>query len=613
MLITFSALLLWAAFPPVNAWPLAWGALVPLLCALDRVRSRRGAFGLAWTAGFIFFLLVLQWIHFVTTLGLVLLSAYCALYFGVFGLLYLWARCRLGFLTRCLFLPASWVLLEYVRSVAFTGFGWAGLGDTQASFNRLVPLVSWTGAGGLAFVVAGVNIIAKEALFGEKKRDACRAGGVILVMLGIVMLFSLFGGRAGHGNGFKAALIQPNTALAESWDPRLKEEVVHRLIDLSRRSLAGHPKLIVWPETAFPNFIWDQPGLMDEVRTFTRENRVYLLFGAVTREKEKYYNSAVLIGPSGDVIGTRSKRHLVLFGEYIPFRRQFPFLQDIVPIDDFTPGAEEALFDVPGLGKFGVLICFEDTISGLAAQYTRQGAEFLVNITNDAWFGDSGQPAMHGHLAALRSAENHRPLIRATNTGESCVIGADGVEQACIKDNQGHRVRIEGFMVASIYPEVGMTWYTKCEGLLIVVCLAIVAAIVAASLRRQRKTPGIVRNKVLLIDDERTLHTMLKSVLGAYGFDVVSAMNGEEGLALAVSERPGLILLDVILPTIKGREVCRRLKASRETAHIPVLFLTAKDSQDDVKAELEVGAAGHISKPINSSSLVKLVKKTILS
>ncbi len=117
--------------------------------------------------------------------------------------------------------------------------------------------------------------------------------------------------------------------------------------------------------------------------------------------------------------------------------------------------------------------------------------------------------------------------------------------------------------------------------------------------------------KILIIDDEKTLQAMLKTVLSSNGFDVAAAFSGEEGLTLAVSEKPDLIILDVIMPGIKGREVCRQLKADPLTKHVPVLFLTAKDSEDDVKAELDAGAIGHITKPINSMSLVRQIKKIL--
>jgi DNA-binding response OmpR family regulator len=117
--------------------------------------------------------------------------------------------------------------------------------------------------------------------------------------------------------------------------------------------------------------------------------------------------------------------------------------------------------------------------------------------------------------------------------------------------------------------------------------------------------------KILIIDDDKTLHATLKPVLSAHGFDIVSAHSGEEGLGLVVSEKPDLVLLDVIMPGIKGREVCRKIKADPVSTNIPVLFLTAKDSEDDVRAEIEAGASGHITKPVNSMPLVRQIKKTL--
>ncbi|MEI6438518.1 MAG: apolipoprotein N-acyltransferase [Candidatus Omnitrophota bacterium] len=607
-----SAVLLWAAFAPAGCWPLAWIALVPLFFALDCARSKRAAFGLAYLSGLAFFILVLLWIHYVTALGLILLSLYCALYVGVFGVLYFWASC-FSAAWRFALIPAGWVALEALRGWAFTGFNWGAIGQSQPP----LALASLTGVAGVSFLVLGGNVFLKEALAcWQNQRPLRPAIFCALVLLGLIVLPSLFSipNMAHNRAPIRVALIQPNITLVDAWDPRLKEATVDRQLELSRQALAAGPGLIIWPETAFPNFTWERPDLLEKVKDFARVNRVYLLFGAVTRsaDQDKYFNSAVLISPAGDIVGTGSKRHLVLFGEYIPFRKQLPFLQELVPIDDFTPGERPAFFDVPGLGKFGVLICFEDTLPELAREYTRLGAGFLVNMTNDAWFRDSGQPAMHLDNARFRSVENARLLLRATNTGESCVLDASGRELACVADKQGRRVLQDGFVVTSFYPEVQMTWYTKCGDWFILVCVMMLAAGLIASLRRKKPHMSGSR-KILLIDDERTLHAMLKPILGSHGFEVISAMTGEEGLALAASEKPGLILLDVILPTIKGREVCKRLKASSATAHIPVLFLTAKDSDDDVKAEMAAGAIGHVSKPINSASLVRLINKTISS
>ena len=120
-----------------------------------------------------------------------------------------------------------------------------------------------------------------------------------------------------------------------------------------------------------------------------------------------------------------------------------------------------------------------------------------------------------------------------------------------------------------------------------------------------------VNKKILLIDDERVLHMMLRSVFATHGIDVISAYTGEEGIEKVINEKPDMVILDVILPTIKGREVCRRLKAMESSANIPVMFLTAKDSDDDIEAELSLRAISHVNKPINSMALLREIKKIL--
>ena len=614
LLALISALLLWAAFPPLNWWPLAWVALAPLFLVLDRVSSKRSAFGWAYFSGLLFFLITLFWIQFVTWPGLILLCGYLALYFGLFGVVYfkqaeLFPSVSFRSWVLCVSASAVWVLLEYIRSIAFTGFGWASLAHTQADFKGLIFLSSFTGLAGVSFCIAAVNFIFKDVFFRRAKEPAF----LVWFFAGLFVLAGINSMPFKHSlplsGEIKVAVIQPNTTLAESGDPHLVDVLVQRSLDLSRQALAERPALIVWPETSFPSFVWERQDLLDEIKTFARVNRVYMLFGAVTRQGQQYFNSAILIGSSGDVAGIRSKRHLVLFGEYIPFRKQFPFLQDIVPIDDFTPGDQDAMFNVPGLGKFGVLICFEDTIPEISRRYTAGGAGFLVNLTNDAWFRDSGQPGQHLRNALFRTVENGRPMIRATNTGESCVIGADGRELGCVENSAGRRVQTRGFVVTSIYREANMTLFTHNDEWFLWGCVVFLLGALFYRLRHRVAVKIPQQIKILLIDDEKTAHVLLKAVLGSRGFEVVSAMNGEEGLAMAVSEKPDIILLDVIMPTIKGREVCRRLKKDANTSSIPVIFLTAKNSDDEYKAEMALGAAGHVTKPINSAMLLKMIKK----
>ena len=393
--VLLSSAFLWLSFPPVNFWPLAWVALIPLFLLLDQVRTKRAAFGWAYLAGLIFFLTVLQWIHFVTTPGLILLSAYLALYFGVFGIFYLWTvRFPAGF--RLFLIPAAWTVLEYIRGTALTGFNWGSLGHSQATFSGLIAFAGVGGVYGVSFVVVYGNVVVKEIALAciQKKPVRSYIGSAVVVCI-LVVMAGMFARGISHTKlvdkpGVKVAIIQPNISLAEAWSPALKPDIVRRQIEMSRQTIKDKPDLIIWPENSFPQFIWERPELFEQAKAFARENKVSLLIGAVTKEGEKYLNSALLIWPSGDVVKVHSKQHLVVFGEYIPFRKEFPFLSDIVPIDDFTSGTEDTVFELPSGAKFSVLICFEDTIPELARRYVHKGADFLVNMTNDSWFRDSG-------------------------------------------------------------------------------------------------------------------------------------------------------------------------------------------------------------------------------
>jgi apolipoprotein N-acyltransferase len=190
------------------------------------------------------------------------------------------------------------------------------------------------------------------------------------------------------------------------------------------------------------------------------------------------------------VVRTHSKRHLVLFGEYIPFRREIPALSALAPIDDFTPGDTDTIFELPNGAKFGVLICFEDTVPELSRRYVRKGADFLVNMTNDAWFGDSGQQRMHLQNSVFRSVENGRELVRATNTGESCRVTAPGVVGPCVEEG-GRRVLVSGVVTAAVTAGRGFTLFTMFGDVFAFLCFLgiLITAAVRVCWRRRTREP----------------------------------------------------------------------------------------------------------------------------
>jgi apolipoprotein N-acyltransferase len=474
-LALLSAALLALCFPAGELWGLAWIALVPLLMSVDR-NSPGLAFLRGYAAGFLFFICTLFWIHHVTSLGLILLSAYLALYWALFALGASWASVRnLG--PRVVFLALFWTVLEYLRAELFTGFGWASLAHTQSTNILFVQMADITGVYGLSCVMVASSVLMaagiRSFLRGEKPFLGFHlaAWGVALVLTAVL----IYGGFRLNAPVFpskvRVALIQANVSLADYWDPGLKPFVVEKHLALSREAMAEKPSLIIWPETAFPQFIWDHPDLFQKVRDFAREHEVELLLGAVTMRGGAYFNSAVLIDKFGQVAQAYNKQHLVLFGEYIPFRQEFRFLERLVPIDDFTAGKDNVLFSPWHLGGFSALICFEDTIPHLARQAARDGALFLVNLTNDGWFGASRASRMHLDNAVYRAVENRIPLIRATNTGMSCSIAITGEVKKCVTGKNGEQTMVEGYVVTEI-PGLSRTptFYTKYGDIFAMLC-----------------------------------------------------------------------------------------------------------------------------------------------
>jgi len=254
------------------------------------------------------------------------------------------------------------------------------------------------------------------------------------------------------------------------------------------------PDLIIWPEAALPGILKKESELKKNINAFVQEVRIPFLIGAVSLEENHYYNSAILISKQGKFIQRYDKLHLVPFGEYIPIKRIFSFLETIVPIGDFIPGNEYTVFYLEPLAsypvirlaslnqqtdkptnrqrKFSVLICFEDIFPEISRQFIKRGADFLVNITNDAWFGNTSSPYQHLSASVFRAVENGVYLVRAANTGISGFITTYGEPYPLI--NAGRQTFITGYKTQDIFvkPRQG-TLYTSWGDWFVVVCLII--------------------------------------------------------------------------------------------------------------------------------------------
>ncbi len=485
-----SAVLLSCCFPSNGLWWLAWLAFAPFLISL-RPLDRKASFGAGYLTGCLFFFLTLFWLHHVTWIGLILLSAYLALYWAVFA----WAvafSSAWTLMRRVLFLPAVWASCEFVRAHAFTGFGWSALAHTQSTNILLIQMADVAGTYGVSFLLMAFNVVVAEAFVCRGRINVEDRKALYVVVLLVTMAWVYGAWRLSSLAGrspIRVALVQGNVSLVDYWDPQLKPYVIEKHLALSRQALEHGPELIVWPETSFPQFIWDYPELFEKVCVFAREHHVKLMLGAVTRRGEQYFNTAILINEAGVVEDMYRKQHLVILGEYIPFRKELPWLVRFAPIDDFTPGQGQVLLNGGRGRSFSALICFEDTLPELARAAVNSGAGFLVNITNDGWFDPSRQSLMHLDNAIFRAVENRVTLLRATNTGMSCAVLPTGERGACVQDVAGQAVMSAGVVVVDVPATVPeKTFYRKYGDIFAMLCfIGILGMIFIKEFKREKE------------------------------------------------------------------------------------------------------------------------------
>lgn len=457
------------------SWIIAWIAFVPLFLALEK-KSKLKAFLLSYIIGVIYWLCTIYWLVHVTLPGLIVFSLYLALYFGFFGLCF---RCSKLLTPNCklLFIPCAWVLLEYTRSHLLTGFGWALLGYSQYHNLPVIQIADITGAYGVSFLVMMVNVAIWQFIRTKNKKPIIFTAVCLLFVLayGYFRLHQTYAGRK-----LRVAVIQGNIPQELKWLDEEKDKNLARHVELAIGVVKDNPDLIVWPETAVTAALEDDSFSYSTVGSLAKEIHIPILLGSMRREGEDYYNSAFLISCEGNIIQHYDKLHLVPFGEYIPLRKQLRFLEAIVPIGDFRRGGDYTVFQLPTPKsqpptKFSVLICFEDIFPELARNFVKNGAGFLVNITNDAWFGRTSSPYQHLQASVFRAVENRLPVVRSANTGVSGFISPKGEIISLVKDTAGRNIFVSGYdtQEITVSKEKKLTFYTRYGDVFVLVCLII--------------------------------------------------------------------------------------------------------------------------------------------
>jgi apolipoprotein N-acyltransferase len=445
------ALLLWLAFPPVRLPAGVFVGWLPLLHLVEETRSGRLAPGALrrrlWLAGFLFFAGLLYWIlalsnEQVTIPGLMipsllLVGAYLGLFFVLTGevlrRLGSWGRLPLGLL-----FPLVWTAVEWLRSLGPLGFPWGAPGYALARVPTALQFTAWTGFWGTTLWIGAVTGLLHEAL--ARRHHRLRLLGAALLVLVLPLLVGTLRLRgappprealAGRG-GLRVGIVQPNVVREIKWRPGGAEASWERLQRQSLEALGEGAEILVWPETALPLRLLEQPVYLLRVRRLLREHGVPLVTGTLSTREDAAagrilsFNSAILLSPEGDLLGIYHKRRLVPFSERMPLQRLLPFMTQIdFGQSDFTPGREGVLLSWKGL-RMAPLICYESIFPDLSAAYARSGATALVNVTNDFWFGRTPGPVQHAEMAIVRAVETGLPLLRCANTGLSFFVDPYG-------------------------------------------------------------------------------------------------------------------------------------------------------------------------------------------
>jgi apolipoprotein N-acyltransferase len=510
-LALMAGLILTAAFPRTGLFFLAGLGYIPLLLALRDVGVWDG-FRLGLLTGLTHALSLLYWIaHTITTYGhaplamavgiLMLLATYIALYTAAFSALAVYTGKRPQLTPVAL--PALLVALEYLRGHLLTGFPWGFLGHSQYAFRPLIQMADITGVYGISFTLMLVNtslcflILWRGGKTWQGRPVGRRtAAGWGLAALGFLAIALVYGQvrigqverQASQAPQVRVAIIQGNIPQAVKWDPAFQISTTKKYIQLSLQAAAARPDLIVWPETATPFHMHHNKVLTGMVRRGVQASGTDFVIGSpfFTRRGEllDYYNSAFLVSSDGRIGPRYDKAHLVPFGEYVPLRRWLPFVGKLVAqVGDFVAGAPGQVIAWRD-HRLAPLICYEAIFPALTRAAALNGADLLVNLTNDAWYGRTSAPYQHLSLCVFRAVESRRSFIRAANTGISGFIDPTGriAAPTDLFVNAVAQHEVAALAIQSVYTRIGDAFAY--------LCLASAALMIGAQIVRSRRTRG---------------------------------------------------------------------------------------------------------------------------
>lgn len=508
-------------FPKTSLYFLCWVAMAPLIYALLRGRGGEGelvdpegrslrpftlvqGFAIAWVSGVVWYLGICYWIypvmngygHVSAPLAALITLAFClvmGMHHGTFGLLVVLMarRSSLGNRRPLLLAPFFWVAIEFFRCRVTPVF-WEPLGNAQVDNIPFARIAQLTGVYGLSFAILLVNcaFVAALLLVGRRRLNLL----ISAVAAAIALQMGVVAKPAPFAAGKEVVLVQANVPLLDEmqWTPQFFDQTIGELAQLSVSAAGKHPAndpgLIIWPEAPSPFYV-GEAKFQHWLTAIAQGTNSYMVVGS-TAEAAKpgpqgqpsIFNSALVVDPGGHAIGRYDKIHLVPFGEYVPLQNLLFFAGKLTrDVGDFARGTERYVFDLNG-AKIGVFICYESIFPDEVRQFTANGAQVLVNITDDAWYGESGARFQHLQMARMRAIENHRWLLVATNNGITASIDPYGrvVKQA--------ERNVRTALIAPFSPQTEVTFYTRFGDVFAWICVVISLLGIFVRLRIRART-----------------------------------------------------------------------------------------------------------------------------
>ncbi|MBN2135936.1 MAG: apolipoprotein N-acyltransferase [Acidobacteria bacterium] len=479
-LILLAAFLFGVSFPPLPTGFAAYFGLVPLIFALKGKKESQ-AFLLGYIYGLVSAILVIWWVAEVTFPGMLGACIILGIYTGILSFIFAFIS-KKNHTLAVLSLPFLWVFMEYIRSISEFNFPWLNLAYTQTYYLPLVQYASILGSFGVSFWVVLINIVIYFIIYKFSAKRLIIGIIALIILIGVPLFYGIREMREDlEGDEIKIALLQGNVDPYRKWDKEFKQMNKKIYFDLLDQLDYDGLDLIVLPETATASYISRDRRFLSVLHQIADSLDIPIITGSLDYKKKEpkdyiYYNAAALVTPGERDLKFFYKTRLVPFSEHIPFEENVKCFQKFdFGQGNFTPGKDLTIFSIPE-GDFCCIICYEVLFGDLVRKFVLKGADFVVNITNDGWFGITSGPYQHARTGVIRAIENRVSIARAANTGFSLFIDPYGRVIRSTKLNE------LGYIIDNIPLRTEKTFYTKHGDLIAFICLGYIPILLLISL-----------------------------------------------------------------------------------------------------------------------------------